>query len=686
MEDADGGSLRDTPWLSVNQEWVLSLPELISTLLNDFERVPVLVKTGRAVFGMSFAGIPIRANTGTILSLAVTLGELLGLAGRADVVYIEPAWKAEPKLDASATKIGMPYVRSAFPELTGEGVIVGVVDTGIDYLHLDFRFDEDGDGFEESTRIASIWDQTQGFFGTYYGRSEIESDIAAGAGPSSGFVRQHDNEGHGTRVAGILSSDGSSSTSGMVGIAPGADLIVVKTPFYTTDILAGVEYIFDQATLRGVPAVVNLSLGGHAGPHDGTSLFEQGLDELVDRPGRVIVVSAGNEGDEQIHVSRILYGGSTSFAIAPASSSVEASLWYPGDARFDITVALPGGFLLSVPFSETGSASTEDGEVYVDNAGAGPNPSNGYHEATLRLSGAGGGQLWGVSVTDRAGGGRLHGWITSGEAEFIGGDTAYTIAEPGNAMRVITVGSFNSRATWPSLAGLQDFSGSYPDGRLTSFSSSGPTMDGRQKPELAAPGAWVLSSRSGSAWIQNFLVHPDGVHEASLGTSFAAPHVAGVAALMLSLDPTMTWSELRAVLTSSAGQDAHTPSLPDSRWGYGKLHAPSALAKVEPPPGNGGGGDGTGPLGRVQVETTTNPATDLASFVYELPEQATWAKLRVYSLTGRLIYETALDPGRERVDWGLTTTDGLRAGTGLYLFVLVSDAGRSPVGRLVIVR
>ncbi|UCF10415.1 MAG: S8 family serine peptidase [Candidatus Bipolaricaulota bacterium] len=666
--------------------FVAPLPELILRFLGDLERVPVLVKAVRPVGGMHFAGLPIRANTGTIVSVAVTLGELLRLAEDDGVVYIEPAWKAAPKLDVSLSTIGMPYVRSAYPGLTGEGVVVGVVDTGIDYLHLDFRYDDDGDEFEESSRITAIWDQTEGLFGTYYSRAEIEADIALELGPQSGVVRQHDNEGHGSRVAGILVSDGSSSTAGIAGIAPGAELIVVKTPFYTTDILAGVEYIFEEAGLRGLPAVVNLSLGGHAGPHDGTSLFEQGLDELVDRPGRVIVVSAGNEGDQSIHISRVLFGNSTSFAISPSSASVEASLWYPGSAHFDVTVALPGGLLLEVPFGETGSASTENGDLYVDNAAAGANPSNGFHEATLRLSGAGGGQLWGVSVTDRAGGGRFHGWITSGEAEFIGGDATHTIAEPGNALRVITVGSYNSRASWPSLAGTQDFTSSYPLGALTSFSSAGPTMDGRQKPDLTAPGAWILSSRSGSAWVQNYVVHTDGVHEASLGTSFAAPHVAGVAALMLSIDPTMTWTEVRDILIDSAGQDAHTASPPDSRWGYGKLSAPAAVNAVEPSPGDGGDGDGPGPLGRVRIETTTNPATEIASFVYQLPERATWAVLRIYSVTGRLLYETALDPGGERVDWGLTTANGLRAASGLYLFLVVSDAGRSPVERLVIRR
>ena len=661
---------------------VPSLREFIEGLFSGWGRVSVLVKTGTEVVGTRFLGFPIRVNTGTVLGMAVTLAELLVLASAPEVVYVEPAWRVEPKLDASLPAIGMAYVRSAFPELTGEGVVVGLVDTGIDYLHLDFRFDRDGDGFEESSRIAALWDQTDGFFGSRYSRADIEADIASGFGPSQGVVHLDDDEGHGTRVAGILASDGSSSSAGLSGVAPGAELVVVKTPFYTSDILAGVEYIFEYAEGRGLPAVVNLSLGGHAGAHDGTSLFEQGLDELVDRPGRVVVVSAGNEGDERIHISRQLYYGSTTFSMAPTGSSLEASLWYPGDVRLHLSVALPGGGVLDIPYAASGSGATTAGDLYVDNATAGTNPNNGYHEATFRLSGSGPGQQWPVTVTLDGGGGRFHGWITGGDGYFVGGDMTYTIAEPGNARRVITVGAYNSRARWSSLAGEQDFTASYPLGELTSFSSRGPTMDGRLKPELTAPGAWIVSSRSGTAWVQNFVAYVDGVHEASLGTSFAAPHAAGVVALMLSINPQLTWSEVLDRLVDSAGEDQHTPPLPDPRWGYGKLNAALAVAAVEPPH-DGGGGE---PVPRPTVEATTNPAVDVASFRYELPETAAWSELRLYAVDGRLVFEVAVDPRGERVDWGLTTTAGEPVGSGLYLFVLVSDVGSSAVGRLVILR
>ena len=252
------------------------------------------------LLGGTFLGIPILLNTGTIIGMRVSASELLLLVDSPHVVYIEPSWKVEPKLDYSVPAIRADQLHSATPPLTGKGVLIGAVDTGIDYAHLDFRYDSDGDGVEESSRILSIWDQTSGSLGTYYSNDEIESDIALGLGPQSGQVHETDINGHGTHLMGIAAGDGSSSDSTLVGVAPDASIIMVKSSFYTSDIISGVKYIFEQADALDLPAVVNLSLGGHEGPHDGTSLFEQGLSELAQQYGHTIVVSAGNEGDEKI--------------------------------------------------------------------------------------------------------------------------------------------------------------------------------------------------------------------------------------------------------------------------------------------------------------------------------------------------------------------------------------------------
>ncbi len=645
----------------------------------EVEQVGVLVKVSRSVWGKRFLGLPVQMSTGTILSMAVSLAELLQLAASPDVIYVEPAWQTEPKLDRSLPAIGVDLVHEDSPPVLGEGVIVGAVDTGIDYTHLDFRYDADGDGFEESSRILNIWDQTSGFFGTYYSKADIESDLAFGFDSWEGIVRQADEDGHGTHVMGVAAGDGSSSGAGFVGVAPEAQIIMVKTSFYTSDILSGVAYIFDRAEELGLPAVVNLSLGGHDGPHDGTSLFEQGLDELATAAGQVIVVSAGNEGDQFIHISHTLNGDSSTFAVDPSSDSVELTLWYPGGSGFTITVAPPSGEPLVVSTGFVGFANSGFGSAYVDNASSEANPNNGDNEALVMLSNLLLGNLWTITVRDDRGGGRFDGWIASGEGAILGGDSASTIDEPGNADRVITVGAFNTKAQWPSLSGEQDYSSQYPIGALSFFSSRGPTRDGRQKPEVAAPGAWVAAALSVDSPSQGYLAHPDQEHTMLAGTSISAPHVSGVAALMLSVDPQLTAAEIRTRLSNTAVSDAYTGVVPNERWGWGKIDTEAVIATVEPLPEENG-------AQRPVITVAENPVQKSASFTYELPIEATTATLHVYNIAGKLLFETELPLDGDEYSWNLATNRGNALGSGLYLFLLLTDSGSSEIGKLVIAR
>jgi len=656
-----------------------AVPASIQDLLDGEGRVGVLVKVRHPLIGERFLDLPIRVSTGTILGMQVTLSGLWRLAEASEVVYVEPAWRTEPKLDYSLPAIGADWVHLGPPGVKGSGVIIGAIDTGIDYTHLDFRSDLNDDGFEETSRILSIWDQTNGFLGTYYDRNQIEQDLALGLGSGEGSVRAKDSDGHGTHVMGVAAGDGSASDAGFVGVAPEAWIIMVKTTFYTSDILAGVSYIFERAEALGLPAVVNLSLGGHSGPHDGTSLFEQGLDELAQGSGRVVVVSAGNEGDQSIHVSRTLNGDSYSFSIHPVSSSLELSLWYPGAAQFTVAVTPPAAAPLIVP---TGTYISTPG-VMVDNATGGPNPTNGDNEVSILLSGLVPGAPWTFTVSDGGGGGRFDGWITSNslsvEDQILGGDGTATIDEPGNANYVVTVGGFNTKARWPSRSGNQDYSSKYPIGALSYFSSQGPTRDGRQKPDIAAPAAWVASSLSADSPVQYFLTHPDNVHTMLAGTSVSAPHVSGVAALMLSLDPQLSGSEVLARLKESAAADVFTGSVPNLQWGWGKLDAETAVAAVEPPPS-------TDEEDRPAVTLDENPVSERADFSYILPERATTATLSILTVAGRAVFEIELNIHASTYAFELVDQYGAPLANGLYLYVLTSDAGRSEVGRLVIVR
>lgn len=656
-------------WERVGAEGLaaLDLPALLSLDLprRDVPAVRVFVLLEPGWSARDLPGFRPRTVVGRVATGKLPLPLLPELADHPAVRYIQASRPLTPSLDVSVPEIGAPDVWNGVPPTRGEGAIVGIVDTGVDALHPAFRVDRDGDGFPEGSRILWLWDQSAagasdhwGFgYGEDFPREEIERGI------SLGLPVSRDTSGHGTHVAGIAA-----------GVAPGAELVVVKTTFYEDTVVDGVEFVFRVAESLGLPAVVNLSLGGHGGPHDGTSLFERAIDATLDRPGRAVVVAAGNEAEDGIHVGAEVMGPVT-WHLSVGSPGGEAIFWHGAAAAFRVTLSYLGEELV-VPPGQQGYLALPGGEVFLDNASAGPDPRNGDKLIYLSWSGVPVGTYMSLAFAPAPSGGRVDGWVTSpGYGRFGEGDAAMTIAEPGNAFRVITVGAYTTRNRWISRAGEQI--SDYRLWELAPFSSRGPTRDGRIKPEVVAPGAWILSARSADAAIPSWLLHPDGDHYYQAGTSMAAPHVAGVCALLFSLSPGSGWEEVRAALIGGAREDAYTGwALPDEGWGYGKAHAPGAVVELSPPV----------PGALPMVEVLTVPAAYEAIFRCVPPEGAGTAVLYVYDIRGRPVHRAELPPGGGIVRWDLSSPAGIPVANGLYLAVLVTDRGTSPPARLVVQR
>jgi len=163
--------------------------------------------------------------------------------------------------------------------------------------------------------------------------------------------------------------------------------------------------------------------------------------------------------------------------------------------------------------------------------------------------------------------------------------------------------------------------------------------------------------------------------------SMAAPHVSGTIALMFSVDPDLTPSDIRSVLTSTATQDGRTGSVPNPLWGWGKLDAAAAVQEVIT------SGPDLPPATEIPVVAlTANPVSSIAQFTYSVPSGTTVATLRIYDVAGALVYDVAIDPLKRSAAWNLRTDRGETLASGLYLYVLVTDRGTSEVGRLVIAR
>jgi hypothetical protein len=435
--------------------------------------------------------------------------------------------------------------------LDGAGVFVGIVDTGIDFAHADFR---DAAG---NTRVAAIWDQTltaaagetkaPAGYGVVYSQAQIDAHLD---GTMPGFVRHQDTDGHGTHVAGSAAGDDAVFT----GMAPGARLLIVKDDSTTAGVLDALRWLADRAGSAGL--AICLSLGTHTGPHDGTSAFDKGVDAIPAR-GRYVIVAAGNEANDAIHARTVVpLSGTFSWTFTPVSPGGAAAIdiWAHGSDRY--TVSASDGFT-TVTAASGATATGPTAFPYLTVANRVDAPSNGATHISIsdtmtntltltftRTAAAGNGIVDGYSDT---------GTFAPAETDFTG-----TISEPGTARQAVTVGAYRTRFAWDRPGGTERKTadaGPLKTGNLADFSSRGPTRDGRAKPDITAPGAWIGAAKVAGSAVTNDDA-ADGLHTYLQGTSMSAGMAAGALALLLQKNRVHDTAELKAALAASALADA----------------------------------------------------------------------------------------------------------------------------------
>ena len=562
--------------------------------------------------GVRATGAVVNSVYPGFVTAQVTVNEIVRMAALDGVRYIDEGSKNYPLNDVSIPETGASLVQGGLLNNTkyrGAGAIVLVYDTGIDFKHRDFRSTVDS----TRSRILFIWDQTltaqageappNGFsYGVEYTQAQINAELTASP---ANKVRERDYNGHGTHVCGTAAGNDSSLYGKFSGMAPDADIIIVKGgdgSFGESQMIDGLTYAQSKATALNKPVAVNWSIGGQTGPHDGSRAYEQAVNSFVSSPGRVVVIAAGNDGQAPIHIGGTA-GATTTFTFTvPAYTPVAGTgtnqflfdLWLSSNQQVSVSARSPNGYTASAAYNAAGSSgdgsSAGDGLFSVFNS-----PSftgNGLWDVQLWVRDDGthypAAGTWTFTVTNPNTAVHYDGWlgtyiIGSGVVTLSGGDVNETVSMPGTAAGAITAAAYVTKWSWPVYANLQYvYNGTDRTGNIATFSAIGPTRDGRQKPDLAAPGQGIASSLSSSMDTTGLasVIYPGQKHFVDQGTSMATPHITGAAALILGAFPTTTAATIKTLFTGGAIADAFTGSVPNYTWGYGKLDVLESMARM----------------------------------------------------------------------------------------------------------
>lgn len=458
--------------------------------------------------------------------------------------------------------------------LTGRGVLVGIVDSGIDFFHPDFRT-EDG-----SSRILSLWDQSipgnppEGYvIGTEYTKEEINKALALGEIQGRRLVPSRDYTGHGTAVLGIAAGNGRASGGANRGIAYESDLLVVKMKNAdknsfprTTELMKGVDYLIRQSIRLGKPIVVNISFGNNYGSHKGDSLLETYLDSVSAMGRNVICTGMGNNGDDALHFGGKLENREIQeieLGIGPYEPALNLQLWKAYEDEIKIYVENPSGIRIGPLEERMGAQRWRAGNTNLLIYYGKPAPYHVTQEIYFEFlpdalyvdSGVWKLVLQGINVKN----GDYFLWLPGGKTLNPG--TGFylprvqgTLTIPATARRLISVGAYDSRLL------------SY-----VAFSGRGSSELPYGKPDLTAPGVGITAPRTG------------GDYGSYTGTSFAVPFVSGSAALLMEWgiikgnDPYLYGEKVKAYLRRGARPLPEYKQYPNYEVGWGALCVTQSL-------------------------------------------------------------------------------------------------------------
>jgi len=465
-------------------------------------------------------------------------------------------------------------VTQGIPNLTGNGVLIGIPDSGIDYSDSIFL------NTSLKTRIAYLWDQTslldgknpEGFYeGAEFSGEELDRSLDKNAELS------FDRSGHGTAVADICAGSGAAYESELLIVKLGSGNPQGFTR--TTELMRAISWMIQKAVLLERPLVINISYGSTYGSHDGTSLLETFLDAAADVYKTVICVGSGNEGAAAGHVETVVdIPREIEWSVAPFQPSLNVSIWKNYVDNFGLTIVSPKGERIT-GFQNTSGYETYEIEqtkvlVYIGE----PSPYSQVQEYYLEFqetetqNGIAAG-IWKIFIEPiRVVDGYCHLYLPAATVltegtNFFRPSPETTLTIPATAQKVITVGAYDS--VYEEYA---DFSGrgyeQTDDRRLASWQSN------VQKPDLVAPGVSILArdGRGGTTIVS--------------GTSFATPFVTAAAALLMEWgivrgnDPFLYGEKMKAYLRKGARPIRGESLYPNEKIGYGALCLAASMPDI----------------------------------------------------------------------------------------------------------